>query len=257
MQGLNLGIDFTGGSLLDVKFNKPVQIEQIRGVLNHYNVGNEVPIQESGSNEYIIRTRALSQEESNQVTQELQDKLGKMEVMRNDKVGPEYGKELVDKAIYSVIIACVLMLIYITIRFEFKFGVAAIAGLVHDVLIIIGIFSLFRLEVDSSFVAAVLTILGYSIMDTIVVFDRIRENMKFKRKENYHQLVDKSILQTINRSINTVLTVVFCLAALLVFGGATIKYFVIALLIGVISGCYSSIFVASPIWYDLKTREGN
>lgn len=254
-QGLNLGIDFTGGSFLHLRFEKKVTVAQVREVLNQYDVGKNALIQKSENNEFLIRTRDLSQEESDKITEAMREKLGKLEVLRNEKVGPAIGRELTMKAIYAVVIACVLMLIYITIRFEFKFGVGAILALLHDALIVLGIFSIFQLEVDSSFVAAILTILGYSINDTIVVFDRIRENMRLKRKESLEVLVDKSIMQTLNRSINTVLTVLFCLVALLLFGGATIKTFVLALLIGVCFGCYSSIFVASPIWYDLKIRE--
>jgi len=254
-RGLNLGIDFTGGSLLHVRFENKVKVEQVRDVLDDYNIGRGLPIQQAGNNEFIIRTRDLSQEESNQLMKGFRSEIGKMEILRNEKVGPVIGKELTNKALMAVGIACLLMLLYITIRFEFKFGVGAVIALIHDVVIVLGLFSLFQWEVDSVFVAAILTILGYSINDTIVVFDRIRENLKLKRKESYDVIVDKSILQTLNRSINTVLTVLFCLVALLVLGGATIKTFVVAMLIGVIFGCYSSIFVASPIWYDLKIRE--
>ncbi len=254
-QGLNLGIDFTGGSLIHLKFEDQVKTEQIRSVLGQYDIDEGTPIQQAGNNEFIIRTAILSDQQSNQLIQGLSDELGEMQVLRNDEVGAVIGKELTNKAIMAIGIACVLMLIYITIRFEFKFGVGAVIALLHDVFIVLGLFSLFQWEVDSTFVAAILTILGYSINDTIVVFDRIRENLKLRRKEAYDIIVDKSILQTVNRSINTVLTVVFCLVALLVLGGATLKTFVLAILIGVGIGCYSSIFVASPIWYDLKIRE--
>lgn len=254
-QGLNLGIDFTGGSLLHVRFEKQVKMEQVRSVLDQYDIGKGLPVQQAGNNEYIIRTHVLSEEEGDKLVQGFSDNLGQMEVLRNDEVGAVIGKELTNKAFMAIGIACILMLIYITIRFEFKFGVGAIVALLHNVVIVVGLFSLFQWEIDSTFVAAILTILGYSINDTIVVFDRIRENLKLKRKEAYDIIVDKSVLQTLNRSINTVLTVVFCLGALLVLGGATIKMFVIAMLIGIIIGCYSSIFIASPIWYDLKIRE--
>ncbi len=254
-QGLNLGIDFTGGSLLHIKFEKNVALEQVRTILDDCDVGKGLPVQQAGNNEFIIRTHVLSQQESDKLMQGFRDQLGKTEVLRNHEVGPVIGKELTTKALMAIGIACILMLIYITIRFEFKFGVGAVVALLHNVVIVVGVFSLFQWEVDSTFVAAILTILGYSINDTIVVFDRIRENLKLRRKEAYDVIVDKSVLQTVNRSINTVLTVVFCLGALLILGGATIKIFVLAMLIGVIIGCYSSIFIASPIWYDLKIRE--
>lgn len=257
-RGLNLGIDFTGGTLLDVSFAKTVQVDQVRGVIDTIQLGKEVSIQKSGEHEFIIRTPKLNDVQGKEVLKALEANLGKMEVNRNEYVGPVIGKELVKNALLAIFIACGLMLIYIWIRFEFKFGVGAIIALMHDVLIVVGIFSIFQWEVDTSFVAAILTILGYSINDTIVVFDRIRENMKLRRaKEELDVLVDKSITQTFNRSINTVLTVVFCLVALLVFGGGTIQTFIMAMLIGVVCGCYSSIFVASPIWYDLKMNEEN
>ena len=189
------------------------------------------------------------------MVQGFRDHLGNLDVLRIDEVGAVIGKELTNKALMAIGIACVLMLIYITIRFEFKFGVGAVVALLQNVVIVVGVFSLFQWEVDSTFIAALLTILGYSINDTIVVFDRIRENLKLRRREPYDVIVDKSVLQTVNRSINTVLTVVFCLGVLLLLGGATLKYFVLAMLIGIVVGCFSSIFIASPIWYDLKIRE--
>ncbi|MGI6514120.1 MAG: protein translocase subunit SecF [Syntrophomonadaceae bacterium] len=255
IQGLNLGIDFTGGSLIHVQFEKPVKMEQIRNVLGQYEIDRGVPIQQAGNNEYIIRTPILTEQQSSQLVQGFRDHLGNLDVLRIDEVGAVIGKELTNKALMAIGIACVLMLIYITIRFEFKFGVGAVVALLQNVVIVVGVFSLFQWEVDSTFIAALLTILGYSINDTIVVFDRIRENLKLRRREPYDVIVDKSVLQTVNRSINTVLTVVFCLGALLLLGGATLKYFVLAMLIGIVVGCFSSIFIASPIWYDLKIRE--
>ncbi len=250
-RGLNKGIDFTGGSLLRIRFEQPVSIQQVRGTLDEMNLG-ESSIQKSGDREFFIRTRMLTQEDSDEVVARLQKEVGKVKILSNESVGPAIGKELTMKAVLSILIASVLMLAYTSFRFEFSFGVGAIAALLHDVLLVLGIFSLFRLQVDGAFVAAVLTILGYSINDTIVVFDRIRENLGFKKKADLAETINKSILQTLNRSINTVLAVVFVLLALLVFGGETIRMFNLALLIGVVSGCYSSIFIASPIYYDLK-----
>lgn len=255
-QGLNLGIDFTGGTLLHLRFEEKVNIEQVRGVLGTQNISREVPIQKSRNNEFIIRTHDLTQEESNNLMQGFRDELGEMEILRNEKVGATIGKELTNKALMAIGIASVLMLLYITFRFEFRFGVAAVLALLHNVIIVAGVFSIFQWEVDAAFIAALLTILGYSINDTIVVFDRIRENLRLRRKEPIDVIVDKSVLQTVNRSINTVLTVAFCLVALLVLGGSTIKLFILAILMGIVIGCYSSICIASPIWYDLETRKG-
>lgn len=252
MQGLNLGIDFTGGSILHIKMEEKVTAGEVRAVLGQFDLGR-AEVQKSGS-EFYIRTKELSQEETKELMKELQNKFGKVEFLSAESVGPVIGKELTRNAVLALLIAGILMLIYITIRFEFYFGVAAIVAIIHNVLIVLGLFSIFQWEVNSSFIAAILTVIGYSINDTIVIFDRIRENLSFKLKEDRMTLINRSIMQTLNRSINTVLTSAFALLALLVFGGATIKIFVLAMLIGFISGAYSSIFIASPIWYELKAR---
>jgi preprotein translocase subunit SecF len=250
-RGLNKGIDFTGGSLLQLRFEQSVEVKQVRTVLQEFGL-EDSSIQKSGDKEIFIRTRMLNQTESDSVIGSLEQNIGKVKILRNEGVGPVIGKELTMKAIISILIAAVLMLVYISFRFEFSFGVGAIGALLHDVLLVLGIFSLFKLEVDGAFVAAMLTILGYSINDTIVVFDRIRENLGFKKKGDLVETINRSIMQTFNRSINTVLTVTFALAALLVFGGETIKIFSLALLIGIFSGAYSSICLASPIYYEMK-----
>ncbi|MGB9791223.1 MAG: protein translocase subunit SecF [Thermacetogeniaceae bacterium] len=252
-RGLNYGIDFTGGSLVEVKFDQPVNVEKVRALLNAMGLGKDSQIQTSGGNTLIIRTRDLSQEESDKLLKGLSEKVGSLKLLRNEKVGPTIGKELRQKAIISVVIAFALMLIYIAIRFEFLQGVAAILALIHDILVTVGLVSIFQLEVNSAFIAALLTIVGYSIHDTIVIFDRIRENLRIRKKDlPLDELIHNSIMQTLNRSINTVLTVIFCLVALIIFGGVTIRPFMITLLIGVISGAYSSIFNASPLWYDFR-----
>jgi len=256
LQGLNMGIDFLGGSLLDLKFNQPTSIEQVRGVLNEFGLEGAT-IQQSGENEYLIRTRELTEEENAGVVKELGDKLGGVTVQRSETVGPVIGKELIYKAIQALAVASVLIVIYVAWRFEFKQGIAAIIAVLHDVLVVLGIFSIFRIEVDSAFVAAVLTIIGYSIMDTIVIFDRARENMLNKKKgEALEDIINKSLWQTMARSLNTVLAVLFVLVSLLLMGGMTMRGLVLALLVGVISGAYSSICNATPLWYDFKRMEG-
>ena len=255
LQGLNLGIDFTGGNLVEVRFDKQVQVKDLREALREYELQDSM-IQQSGNTDYFIRTKELSLEDSNKLVNGLKSKLGGLTVLRNELVGPTIGKELSQKALLALLVASLLMLGYISWRFEFKQGVAALLALFHDVLVVIGVFSLFQLEVDSSFVAAVLTIIGYSINDTIVIFDRIRENMLNRKKgQTLEELVNSSLWQTMARSINTVMTVVFVLLALYFLGGGTIKNFILAMLIGVISGCYSSIFNASPLWVDLRLME--
>lgn len=255
LQGLNMGIDFTGGNIIEMRFDRPVAIEKIREAMAGQKLEASRGIQKSGESGYLIRTRHLTQEENDKLLASL-EKLGKVTILRNESVGPVIGRELTFKAILALVVASVLMVIYITIRFEFKQGIAAIIALLHDVLVVTGIFSLFRIEVDSAFVAAILTVIGYSINDTIIIFDRIRENMRSRAKgEELEDLVNTSLWQTLTRSINTVLTVVFVLVAMYFLGGSTIRNFVLAMLIGVVSGAYSSICNASPLWVDLKLLE--
>jgi len=256
LQGLNLGIDFTGGNIMEVRLEQGVKVQQVRQVVEDLGYGASRNIQESGANDYLIRTRELSEVESAKLIATMEEKLGKTVLLRNERVGPVIGKELTTKAVLALLIASALMLVYITFRFEFKQGVAAIVALLHDSLVVLGIFSIFQIEVDTAFVAAILTIIGYSINDTIIIFDRVRENMKTRKKgESLEDLVNFSLWQTLARSINTVLTVVFVLVALYFLGGTTTKTLVLAMLIGVISGAYSSIFNASPVWVDLKLAE--
>lgn len=252
IQGLNYGIDFTGGNLLEVKLDRSVRIGSIRSLLGELGLGEGSKIQASAGNTVIIRTRDLTQEESDKLIKGLEQKAGSLKLLRNEKVGPTIGKELRNKALLSLAFAFVLIIVYITVRFKFSFALAAIAALFHDILVTVGLVSLLRLEVNGAFIAALLTIVGYSINDTIVIFDRIRENLSLRKKEPLEEIVHKSIMQTLARSINTVLTLVFCLLALIFFGGVTIRAFIITMLIGVISGCYSSIFNASPLWYDFR-----
>ena len=254
---LNLGIDFTGGNLINIEFKSDVTVAQLRDVLREVDL-EKSSIQMSGSRAAIIRTVVLDDKKQADLLSLLKDKIGPYdeEKLSISKIGPTIGKELTRNALLALLISSVLMVVYISYRFEFKFGISAIIALLHDVFFTLGLFSIFWWEVDSTFVAAVLTIIGYSINDTIVIFDRIRENLnKRKKGEDLEHMVNKSIMQTLVRSINTVLTVVFILLALLIYGGATIKIFTLALLIGVVSGAYSSIFNASPMWVMLKGME--
>ena len=254
-QGVNKGIDFTGGSLLDVKFNQATTIEQVRDVLQDFELA-DASIQSSGEADYIIKTRELSEEENKSVVAALDSELGGVTLQRSERVGPVIGQELIWKAIYALLIAAVLMIVYITWRFEFKQGIATIVAMLHDLLVVLGIFSIFQIEVDSTFVAAILTIVGYSINDTIVIFDRIRENMLNRKKgEALEDIINASLWQTMARSINTGLSVIMVLVAMLLMGGTTLRGMVLALLIGVISGAFSSVCNASPIWFDLKRLE--
>lgn len=247
---LNLGIDFTGGNLINIEFKKDVTVGQIRGALDSIGLGKSV-IQMSGTKTVLLRTPVLDDKKQADLLKVLNDKVAPFDKakMRIDKVGPVMGSELTRNAIYALLIAFTLKLIYIAFRFEFKFGISAIIALFHDILLVLGIFSLFWWEVDSAFVAAMLTVVGYSINDTIIIFDRIRENLKRRKKgQDVETLANDSIMQTLVRSINTGVTTLLVLIALILFGGGNLRYFILAMLIGIISGIYSSIFNAAPLW---------
>ena len=261
-KGFNFGIDFTGGTIIEMEFQQEVTLPQVRDVLREYNLDNAT-IQLSGdasnveaSKDVMIRTMDLEENERKAVMASLKDEIGDYTVLREEKVGATIGGELITDALMATVISWILIILYVSYRFEWRFGVAAILTLIHDVLIVLSVFSFLQKQVDSSFVAAILTIIGYSINDTIVIFDRIRENQRlhFKRGGDLNELANRSIYQTLTRSLYTVFTVLFTTFALYFFGGDTTKDFSFALLVGFFSGSYSSIFVASPLWVVLKNR---
>ncbi|MHB8126286.1 MAG: protein translocase subunit SecF [Desulfitobacteriaceae bacterium] len=256
LQGLNLGIDFTGGTMLDITFNKAITQTAVSDTLK--SVGLEGSVQLSnGNTAALIRTIALEEDQRNTLVAALQQQVGDFDkqTLKEDKVGAAIGKELTQNALWALLIACGLMVAYITFRFQFVYAISGIIALLHDVLLTVGIFSLFQWQIDSSFIAAVLTIFGYSINDTVVIFDRIRENQaRLKRGDSYEDMVDKSVWQTMSRSINTVATVIIALLAVFISGGESTKVFALAMLIGVISGAYSSIFNASQLLVEIKNR---
>jgi len=253
LQGLNLGIDFTGGSITHIKLPSEATIAEVRAVLDKQGL-EKAEVQKSGD-EFYLRTSELTQEETDELMAALKEDFSEVVFMSAESVGATIGGELTRNALLAISIATVLMLLYISIRFEWTFGIAAIIGIIHNVLVVLGVFSIFQWEVSSAFIAAILTVIGYSINDTIIIFDRVRENLRGTRKQDYEELVNRSVGQTLNRSINTVLTSVFPLIALLILGGSTIKLFVLAMLIGFVTGAYSSICIASSTWYDIKTRK--
>ena len=259
-RGLNFGIDFTGGTIIDLKFEQPVEISKVRESLKPFGLDGAT-IQLSGetsdvasSTDVMIRTIDLEENQRKDVMAGIKSSVGNYEVMREEKVGATIGGELIFNAVMALVISWVLIILYIAYRFEFKFGFAAVLALVHDILIVLAFFSFTQKQVDSSFVAALLTIVGYSINDTIVIFDRIRENLKlhFRRGSNVGELVNKSIYQTLTRSLYTVFTCLFTTFALYFFGGETTKDFAFALIVGFTSGCYSSIFIAGPLWLTFR-----
>ncbi|MGB9886852.1 MAG: protein translocase subunit SecF [Moorellales bacterium] len=255
VRGLNLGIDFTGGNLLQVEFNKPVAIEQVRQVLGEARL-HSFRVQQSEANQFLVRTSELTEAESESLVNTLKQKLGELKVLRNEKVGAVIGRELTLNAIWALLIGWALMLAYISVRFQFYFGLAALLALVHDVLVTLGFFSLFQIEVDSAFVAAILTLIGYSINDTIVIFDRIRESLKLMRKAPLPEIINYSLNVSLVRTITTSATVIIVLVCLLVLGGQTTKGFALALLVGTITGTYSSDCIASPLYYEFQQRWG-
>ena len=259
-RGLNFGIDFTGGTIIDLKFEQPVEISKIRESLKPFGLDGAT-IQLSGetsdvasSTDVMIRTVDLEETQRKEVMAGIKNSVGNYEVMREEKVGATIGGELIFNAVMALVISWVLIILYIAYRFEFRFGFAAIVALIHDILIVLAFFSFTQKQVDSSFVAALLTIVGYSINDTIVIFDRIRENLKlhFRRGGNVGELVNRSIYQTLTRSLYTVFTCLFTTFALYFFGGETTKDFAFALIVGFSSGCYSSIFIAGPLWLTFR-----
>ena len=255
--GLKFGIDFTGGSLLEYKFEKTITKEE----LQQYGT-----VTKTGDNAFIIRTKPQDHNQLNTLKKELSDKYGKFEASREENVGPIIGAELKQKAVVGTMVACLMIILYITYSFRkvpkpassFRFGIAAVVALMHDVLVLVGVFAIFgkflHVEIDTLFVTALLTVIGFSVHDTIVVFDRIRENMPKHLNVKFSDIADISIVQTLARSLNTSLTVVIVLLALVLFGGESIRWFVVALLIGIISGTYSSIFNATALlcWWEEK-----
>ena len=258
---LNFNIDFKGGSLAEIKWiNQPPSNQEVQDSLSLLDLGN-INVQPTGEKGMILRLKDIDDNTYQEILNILKDKFGDLEEMRFESVGPVIGAELKKKASWSVFLAVIAILLYVAWAFRkvsfpiksYRYGIVAIIALFHDVLITIGVFSFlghfYGIEVGAPFVAAILTILGYSVNDTIVVFDRIRENLLSFRSKNqeFSDTVDQSLKQTITRSINTSITTLLVLFAIFFFGGITIKFFALALIIGIILGTYSSIFIASPL----------
>lgn len=260
-KGFNLGIDFTGGSIMDLKFNKAVTVSEVRDVLKEHKLGNAIIQLENAdggisAEGVLIRTGVIDDEQRRVVMDDLQSKLGKFDINRVENVGATVGSELIQQAVMAIVLSWVLMIAYISMRFEFKFAIAAIIALIIDVSVTLSYFSLFHMELDSSFVAALLTVVGYSVNGTIVIFDRIRENLKIhRRSESMADMIDNSIWQTMGRSIYTVGTSLFAVVAIFLWGGETIHNFAFAMLIGFSSGAYTSTLLAGPLWLFLRGKK--
>lgn len=256
--GFNQGIDFTGGTLIQIEFGEKKTVEEIREITNQIDKSASIVHTGDEHTQVIIKTsKSLNNEERLEFFDLFKSKYNLTDdaLINQKKFEASIGGETKLKAVISVIIATLCMLIYISFRFEWKFGIASIVALIHDVLIGISFYAILRIPINSSFIAAMLTIVGYSINDTIVVFDRIRENIKVMRKEKFEDIINVSVSQTIKRSINTSVTTLLAIACLYIFGVEAIKEFALPLIIGVIAGTYSSIFIASPVWYFLTTRK--
>jgi preprotein translocase subunit SecF len=253
---LKLSIDFTGGALQELRFEQSIQPGEVRQVFVDQGYGDTTVQTTGDGNTALIRSKFLDNEAKAQLQDTLRDTLGPFEELRFEAVGPTIGSEVTQAAAIAVLAASVVILGFIWWAFRnvphsFRYGVCAISAMIHDVLVVCGLFSIAGLllgwEVDALFLTALLTVIGFSVQDTIVVFDRIRENIPKRRHEDYETIVNRSLLETIHRSLATQLNAIFVLIAILLFGGATIKQFVAVLLVGLLSGTYSSIFNAVPL----------
>lgn len=245
LQGLNYGVDFAGGAKMQIEFKNSITAEDLRTLFTENGFGNP-EIKSSGENEYMITVSAEDADNSDELLNTALAGL-KYEVLQIDKVGPKMGAEMRNNSVSAVAISLLLILIYITVRFEFKFAIGAVVALIHDVLITLAIFSFFQWEFSLPVLAAFLTIVGYSLNDTIVVYDRIRENIKIHKGKPLKDVINLSVNQSLGRTIITSLTTFLVVLILAIFGGQVLFGFSIAMVVGVIVGTYSSMFVAAPI----------
>ncbi|SHI51551.1 protein translocase subunit secF [Geosporobacter subterraneus DSM 17957] len=258
INGLNMGIDFTGGTMMQFNLGKEVKVNEIKDIISEFALDADIIHAGQDKQEVIIKTKAdLNNDQRQEIFSAFKERynLTDEDFLQAEQFGPAIGEEIRNRALLSIAIAALGMLAYITFRFEFKFGIAAIIALLHDIFVVLAVYAIFRIPVNSSFVAAILTIVGYSINDTIVVFDRIRENVKFMKKASYEEIADTSINQTIARSINTSFTTLLSIIMLYVLGVDAIRQFALPLIAGIATGTYSSIFIASPVWTLWKNWE--
>ena len=258
-RGLNYGIDFTGGTMIQMDMGKQVKITQVEKAIKSYKLDPEIIYSGEGNKEIVIRTiKSLDNDKRAEVIQTINDEFGTTDkdVIAQELFGPSVGKELRNNAILAIAIAALCMLVYIRIRFrQWKFGGAALLGVVHDVLIVISFYAIFHITVNNPFIAAILTVVGYSINDTIVIFDRIRENIRYMKKGTLVETIDRSITQTLGRSLMTSATTLIVMIPMLLMAGDAIREFILPLMVGVLVGAYSSICVCSPLYYEFGTHD--
>lgn len=269
INGLNPGIDFKEGTILQLRLAEGYQMQEVQDVLSPFGLDG-APLQRAGregfteGREVVIKAPYLKEADRKEIIAAFQEHWPEMtaeDVLRVENVGATIGRELTREAFYALLLAAAGMILYITFRFEFRFALAAILALLFDVFTVLTVFSLFQIEVNSPFIAAILTIVGYSINDTIVIFDRIRENIKrLSRKKTLTEVVNKGINESLVRSFNTSFTTLIVLVCLFIafnyfVGGMDLKAFALALLIGVIIGTFSSVFIAAPLWFTMQPAE--
>ena len=248
-----LSIDFTGGTVAQVKFENPVELAQLRSILSEYGFKGAEIVEFGSPDEVLIKTQFSGS--SSEISEQLTLALGKTFTLRRvESVGPKIGKELQNDALKAIGLALLLILIYITFRFDRYYALGSVMALIHDVLITLGVFSLLDYEINLSIIAAFLTIVGYSLNDTIVVFDRIRENIPKYLKKTLNDVVNLSLNETLNRTVITSLTTMMVVVILFVWGGKVINLFAFALIVGIFIGTYSSLFVASPVMVFFEKR---
>ncbi|MGL4546634.1 protein translocase subunit SecF [Eubacterium aggregans] len=260
IRGLNFGIDFVGGTIVTIDLHTTFNTDDAREITDKYDKNADITYSGDAQEQIVISTKeSLTTEQRTDLFDafKAEYKLTDADLVSVDTITPSVGTETARNAVLASVVAMALMLVYITFRFEFYFGLAAVLALVHDIVVVIGVYALFQIQVNAPFIAAVLTILGYSINDTIVVFDRIRENENVMGMQNLTTLVDASVNQTLKRSINTVATTLIAILALYIFGVAAVKNFALPLIVGIACGCYSSIFVASPLWVVFQKKFKN
>ena len=258
-RGFNYGIDFTGGTMMQIEMGQKVDIDEVKDVISEYDLNPTIVYAGEGNTQIVIKTiKDLKSADRTAVVDTLQEKYGfdDEDVLASEEFGPTVGKDLRRNAIKSILIAAAVMLVYIRFRFKtWKYGLAAVAGLAHDVLVTLSIYAIFRITINNPFIAGILTVVGYSINDTIVVFDRIRENTKFFKRKQNEELIDTSVNQTLSRSLMTSLTTLIVMLPLFFMASSELRAFLIPLMIGVFVGTYSSIFLCSPLFYELTRKE--